>query len=137
MPNRSARYVRLWVNSFEASIALVGAVTSVTFFLNPDDLAHSPVGLALHPWDYVWNVGYLIGSIGILLGLWRGRGDVEAGGLMFFAGAILVQAGAVLDVVGWAQGIVGIAVYLSIVGACTARVLLIHRFSAAVVREDP
>lgn len=137
MPNRNARFVRVWVNSFEASIALVGAITSISFFVNPDDLARSPVGLALHPWDYLWNAGYLIGAVGILFGLWKGRGDVEAGGLMFFAGAILVQAGAVFDVVGWAQGIVGIAVYLSIVAACSARVLLIHRFSAAAVREDP
>lgn len=129
--------MRVWVNAFEASIAFVGAVTSISFFVSPDDLARSPVGIALHPWDYVWNAGYFIGAVGILIGLWKGRGDVEAGGLLFLAGAIFVQAGAVLDIVGWARGVVGITVYLSIIGACIARVVLIFRFSAAHVREDP
>lgn len=137
MPRWGARYVRFAANGFEAWIAIAAVLTAVRFFLDPSAvLDETPVGITFGPWDTIWTFGYLFGGLGILSGLWVGRGDFEVAGLMFMSGALLVQSIATAILLGGAA-IVGVTLYLSVVTACLARAWLIVRYTANRVTEDP
>lgn len=132
MSSGRLRRIRFEANGFEAMIAIACTVSALRFFLDPDALSRSPVGQVLHPWDYLWSVGFLLGGLGILAGLWFGRGDFEVFGLLFLAGAVTVQASAVLRM--GEDKITGVIVYAAVALACAARARLIWHFAA--VTED-
>lgn len=129
--------MRFAANSFEAWIAVAAVLTSARFFLDPTArLEDTPVGVAFAPWDTVWSVLYLLGGLGILLGLWLGRGDLEVAGLMFLSGALVIQSIATVMLLG-RTAIVGITLYVSVILACQARAWLIYRYNAHRIVEDP
>lgn len=124
-------------NPHEAFIALLSFLVAVQFFLSPTNLDNSAVGRELPPWDWIWNSGLALGALFILVGLYRGRANVEVAGLMFHSGAILVQAIAVVAIFGIARAVLTLGIYLAAVAANLARAWVVVRYRTAVIIEDP
>jgi hypothetical protein len=111
-------YLRAHV--FELLIALLAAIAALGFFLDPNALERSPVGMTVHPWDQAWNALYFGGGVLIVDGLVRPSARLELAGLWLLASAVLAASVAVLYVRG-AGGLASIAIYVAVVGACWVR----------------
>lgn len=127
--------LRFEANAFEALIAFLALLTSVRFFVAPSDLDASAVAQALPPWDHIWNAGYGLGGLAILLGLWKGRSDIEAAGLAFLASACGIQTMALLTIRG-PSAAASIGVFGAVALACGARIFLIVRFGGSRPRDS-
>lgn len=119
----SARQAHLEANVFELFVALLALVSAVSYFVDP----HTASGLAVSHVDFpdaVWAAMYGGGSALVVAGLVLMRGQIEAAGLVLFAGAITIQAIAVAQIGGW-SAYVGILILSSFALASLTRVLVI------------
>src|SRR3954451_23338009 len=98
----SARRAHLEANVFELFVALLACTAAASYFIDP----HTASGLAVthveFP-DILWNLMYGCGAALVVTGLVLMRGQVEAAGLVLFAGAVVIQALAVAEVGGWSS----------------------------------
>lgn len=124
------RRLRFEANAFEVFVAVAGLNAAVAFFAAPAALDSSPIGRALRPWDVVWNGLLAVGALLILVGLWRGRVNVEAAGLVTLSAAIVILCVAIAATVG-AQGAVSIAIDSACVLTCGARLRSLTRRNGA------
>lgn len=108
-------------NSFELFVALLSINAGIAFLLSPDDLEHAAVGQLLHPWDFAWNVLYIVGGVLIVLGLTRARVRVELAGLWLFASALAIADMAVVAAAG-VMAAAAVAVYTAALLACVTRI---------------
>lgn len=103
LPNMHAKAVRrayLATHALELLLAVAAVISAITFLVRPESLADTPIGRADHPFDFAWNILYLVGALAIGYGLLRPSPRIEAAGLYAFTGAILGEAAAVIDVRG-------------------------------------
>jgi hypothetical protein len=111
---------------FEAAIAFAAVLSALVFLAAPDVLRQSPVGRVLHPWDYVWSVGYGLAGLTILFGLFTLKPQWEIAGLALFAGAIFVNLVAVVSLGGW-RGFTTDVLLVGFIAASVARIwVLFH-----------
>ena len=116
------RRTYLLANVFELFVAVLAALASLTFFLDPSQLADSAVGRALPPFDYAWNVGYGLGALLVAAGLWKIDGYLEVAGLSLFTAAVLINGIAIIAV----GGSVGtIFVYVAFAASCLLRAFMV------------
>lgn len=108
-------------NSFELFVALLSINAGIAFLLSPDDLEHAAVGQLLHPWDFAWNVLYVVGGLLIVVGLMRRSVRVEVAGLWLFASAVAIADLAVIAVAGLV-GAAAVAIYTAAFLACASRI---------------
>ena len=119
IPGRRERFE---ANPFEALIALLVIVASVSFFLGPQSyLEQSAIGLTLPiAWAYAWNAGYGLSGFGIVAGLWWGSARAEGVGLVLLATASVIQTIATWDAAG-ARAFVALLFLAAIIGASGVR----------------
>lgn len=116
---RSFRSQYALANAFELLLALLAIISAVAFFVSPS-VQRSAVGVALHPFDQVWNAGYGLAGLLIVVGLTTPRPRLELAGLSLLAAAVAINAAAVVSVAG-ARGLTAVLSYVAIVAACAAR----------------
>lgn len=122
------RRVRIEANAFELLIAFLCALSALAYFLVPDYLEESAIGQATAIVRYVW-VTLLAASAGfITTGLWNGRGDLEAAGLVCLATASALQAIALALTIGGGS-LTSIGTFAAVAWACIMRLRLLIRES--------
>lgn len=52
---------------FLTSVAAI--IIGITFFVDPNSVDRTPIGQAVHPLDWAWNVMYIVGGILVVIGL--------------------------------------------------------------------
>lgn len=127
---RKLRRLYLAANVFEGLIGVMGVLAALAFFLDPHALERSPIGQAIHPFDVFWNLLYLAGGVGIIVGLALPSARVELASLFLFGAAVLGNAAAVLMIRG-VSGAASISIYAAVVGAFVVRGWLIVRATRA------
>jgi hypothetical protein len=88
---RASRYFLL-VHIFELMIGVLAIVSGLRFFFVPDEPVRALVGDALSPWDLIWNVGYLLGGVGVVFGLVRRHATIEAAGCCLLVAGMTIVA---------------------------------------------
>jgi hypothetical protein len=118
-------------NAFELMLAVLAITAAVGFLVWPETVAQSPIGKALHPFDYIWTLGYGAAGVLITIGLLGIRPRLELAGLSLLAAAVSINAVALWSVVGLHVGVIAFINYLAIVLACVVRAAVILRSSRA------
>lgn len=126
LPIPLIRRAYIYAHVFELLLAVLSVLAACAFFFDPDALRRTAVGEAVHPFDWAWNVTYMIGASAIIFGLLRPSPRFEALGLWFLSGAIATNAAAVVVLRGTA-GLATIATYAAVVAAFHVRVRVIQR----------
>jgi hypothetical protein len=92
------RYAHIFANAWPFWIGVLSVMGAVAYFIDPNVLLHrSLIGQQLKGWAYAWNALYLVGGLGMVIGILRLSSAIDVFGLCCFAGAILIQAMAVLS----------------------------------------
>jgi hypothetical membrane protein len=125
--DEKSRYIA--ANLIWVWLGLAAALAAIAFFVNPASLAASPIGHVLHPYDYIWNGGFLVSGLMLVVAILFRRPDLEAFGLMAFAGSVLVYTLALI-VVGAAA--IGVFTYPALVIAALSRVMFLVTASQMV-----
>jgi hypothetical protein len=115
---QTPRGAYLAAHAFELFTASLAIFAAAAFFAQPDQLARSAVGQAVHPFDYAWNVSYGLGGILVTVGILRRAEWLEVAGLSFFAGAVLVNGVAIF----LERGLTGLASAPPLIGFAIASV---------------
>lgn len=88
---RSARWARFASAPFEVAIAVAAVVTGGYLVAWQPALKVTNLAAVAPLWaSYAVNVGYLVGGLCMLGGLWRGNRDVEASGLWLLASTLAI-----------------------------------------------
>lgn len=111
-------------HGFEVAFAIAGFCTALQFILDQEVRAQTAVGAlgALFAWS--WTILFLIGSTGILVGMYRLEDRIELAGLSCFSAAALVNAASIIQVRGL-QGVYVALVFLAFVGGSLTRIHLL------------
>lgn len=126
-------WMNLNVHSFQAVIAIFVALTGIfglfDIGLNNRQFAEA-MGSTI---SNVFNVGYVLAGLGILVGLALNRRDVELFGLVCVITSLFVRSSALL----WYTGInpitiTGYSLNLLLVGAAVTRAYLIYKYKFVV-----
>lgn len=88
----------LYTHAYGAMLASLTIIAALAFFADPSALERSAIGQAFHPYDYGWNVLYLLGGIGMLVGLADLRPRIELAGISLLAAAITINMLALLSI---------------------------------------
>lgn len=81
-------------------LSLAALSASVTFFITPDALDNSSIGVIAHPYDYLWNLMFGLAGFFIFFGMLSRRPGFETLGLIWLAGGLVVLELASLAYVG-------------------------------------
>ena len=110
---------RLRANVFEAWLGFLTILIVVQYLLRPN-----PVTILYGNWDWLWRGAYGASGVLILVGIWFGRVDWEAAGLIVFAGGAAANAVALLSLGPGYQvaAVLGTAPTLTLVMVCASRV---------------
>lgn len=111
----------LYANAWAVAIATLAVISSSAYFIHPQLLVNSSnsVGETFGLWAYAWNAFYLLGGIGMLVGLFKPSRAIDMMGLSFMAGALFIN---------------GIATFFARHGAAAAAPSLFALAIAAVAR---
>lgn len=130
-----ARRAYLEAHVFELLLAALAALAALGFFFQPDELARTAIGRAVHPFDYAWNVLYLTGGVLVTAGLVRPSYRLEVAGLVMLGAAIAGAAAALLAYRG-ANGLASLAIYTAAAGACFVRIHSIRAIEGGLAQAD-
>lgn len=130
----SVRQAYIEANIFELFVALLALTSSVSYFIDPHTAGGLAVSHVAFP-DVAWAAMYGTGSFLVCLGLVTIRGQVEAAGLVLFAGAVVIQALAVASVGGWSS-YVGVLILVSFAAASLTRLWVIVNVIRAQRYQD-
>lgn len=116
-------------------LALAAILSAVAFFANPASIASSPIGQLIHPYDFIWNAGWLLSGVLLLVGIVRMHADTEALGLMVFGLSLSIYTVALLAL---NAPLVGLAAYPALILAALLRVayLVILAQAAAALKAE-
>jgi hypothetical protein len=106
---------------FEFVIGVLSIIAAISFANDPESLRRTAVGQQLSGWDFVWNGGYGLAGLLIVVGLVIPKPRVEAAGLLLLATALTINVLAIWQVAG-TIGATAIASYAAVVIACVGRV---------------
>jgi len=123
-------------HAFELALALLAVAAASIFFLDPTALQRSAIGQALHPFDYVWNLLYLLAGISIVVGLVVPKPRIELAGLAFLATSVAINIVAITYVRPFPLWVVSATTYVAIVLACVGRAHVLLRISALATRAE-
>lgn len=132
---KDKRRAYLEAHVFELLIGVLTVVSALTFFASPGDLARTPIGHAVHPFDTAWNALYLGGGILVAVGILRPSYRLELAGLLFLSSAI-AGAGAAIALEVGTRGASSISIYAATAAACIVRITVILRLERAVLEVD-
>jgi hypothetical protein len=132
-----SRRVRFQVNAFEVVVAVIALTTCVYGLADPAVIRESTLNEAIPiAWAYIWHAGYGLAAVGIIAGLWRGRRNEEAAGLILMASAVAIQTVAVVAVRGTsASSSVLVLLAVTLGCACRAGLLLTNRRAILITAE--
>lgn len=120
---RSERFQYLADNFVWVWLGLAAILAGITFLIDPGGtVAHTPLAQLVNPYDYVWNVAYILAGSTIVVGILGRKPDVEALGLMLFAGALSMYTFALFLLA--SAGAIGIFAYPALVIAAVLRVVV-------------
>jgi hypothetical protein len=137
-----SRRVRFATSPFEAGLAGAAVLTAIWFvasFLCGEDDKSNLSAVVPSWWEWPINLGYGLSGALILYGLWTGKVNHEAAGLVGLA----ASAGINLTVIAYLRGTAAVAsiiAYVAIVLAALARSIIVrkHRHVIALIPErDP
>lgn len=121
---RSPRKSFLIAHGFEVCFAIAGLVTALQFIIEPEVRAAVAIGDLGTFFAWFWTALYLIGSVGILVGLTRVDDRVELAGLTNFAVAAFVNAVVLLQTRG-THGVYVSVIFAAFAGGSVARIYLL------------
>lgn len=134
-----SRRVRFATSPFEAGLALAAVLSAIWFLALRTCGGESASNLStVVPswWEWPINLGYGLSGVLILYGLWTGRVNHEAAGLIGLA----ASAGINLTVVFYLRGAAAttsVIAYVAIVGASLARSVIVRKHRHVVaLRPD-
>lgn len=114
------RVAYVYDHAIEAWLSIAALISGFDFFIENPHYERTPIGVALHPWDYGWNVLYMAGGGLVFAGLYGLRARAEAAGLCLLASAFSIQLLATVAVVGGAA-VASEALTALLVAACIGR----------------
>lgn len=85
---------------------------------------------------YAWVSGLSLSCIGILVGLWTGRANLEVAGLILLSSAAGMQAVALVFIIGM-QALVSIGTFVAVTWAALTRARLVwkHGMNRVIVAD--
>lgn len=129
---------RGFTQGFELVIAVLAIAAAISFVLNPDALAESPIGRTFHPIDWIWNTGYGVSGVFIVVGVLSGRAHIEGAGLCVLASAVGLSAIAYFYVLHFDGTIPSYVSFLAVILASLGRLYELLRYpEVVVVRKEP
>jgi hypothetical protein len=128
MNQRNHRRTLFLANSFEACIAIGGFFGALLLILFPGVRDESAAGVIGFTFATQWAILYLIGSLAIIIGLWRAEDRFEIVGLLIFASATFVNAISLIQVKGFPSAGTYISFqYIGFTVGCLMRIFLLLR----------
>lgn len=128
LAGREARKATRWRNGPVAALGFVGVLAGVTFFVEPNSVARSPIGRNLGgPGDELWTAAMLVGGLLVLIGALRPWQLVEVFGWAIYVPAIIAYAVAIAVAVKTAPPAVFYA--LAVAAAGVAKIVYVTFYS--------
>jgi hypothetical protein len=97
------RAVRLYraQNSIWLWLGLACIAAFVSYYVDPSTVAKSAIGRSLSgPVDEIWNGGFLISGLLIIVGVWTTRAKIEIIGQLFLCASIATDSAAIAILAG-------------------------------------
>lgn len=132
---RRPRRSFLIAHAYEACFAAAGLLTSLQFIFDAETRDLTAVGSIGSTFAWCWTVLFLIGSVGILVGLFWPSDRVELAGLSCFAPACLVQAASVIEVRG-VRGVYVALIFVAFFCGTAARIYLLLKLRRIITTSS-
>ena len=82
---------------FEVAAAFAWLLTGVTNLINPGDLVHSAVGHNVVPFAAIWSALYVVGGIGVIIGVLRPLPALRVAALLLLGTGLVMQTVAAIS----------------------------------------
>jgi O-antigen/teichoic acid export membrane protein len=128
-------YARLEAAVGIALLAVLAIISSLTFLvtgIGPVEPITTPLVAA------IWRVSYGLSGAAVLVGILKGRGDLEAAGLVWLSGAVVINAIAlILRPPEVAVVTASVAAFVAVVLTCAIRIRKLGKGRQTIEIEEP